>query len=84
MIFIVQHIIGRIAVTESIHQNLIHHSPFCPIRCGKSGDDAKQILRAHRITDTELVKVALFLSLLNGEIIGKINNALGVSFGLEE
>ena len=42
-IFAALHVICPVAVVKSIHKNLIHDRPFCPVRCGKSRSDHKRI-----------------------------------------
>ena len=37
------HVIGGVSVAETVHVNLIHDRPFCPVRGMESGDNAERI-----------------------------------------
>ena len=43
IIFIIHHIIGRIAIAEAIHEDLVLHGTFCPVRHMKAGNEPEGI-----------------------------------------
>ena len=43
-VFIGQHIVGRIAIAETIRINLVHYRTFCPVGSMEAGNDDKVII----------------------------------------
>ena len=64
-------IIFRISIIKTVHENLIHDSAFCPVRCGKSRYDPERIMRLDVIRYASPVIITHLISAMDLKIIRK-------------
>ena len=69
IILVVLYVIRRISIVEAIHQKLVHHRSFRPVRRRKARHNGEIILRARLPRDTSAVIAALLKSRLCFKII---------------